>query len=111
MLNSIKHIPLHRVFHGIRFKVNKVDCRETINFFCMTGMPYICGESPQGTQLPTNPIATCKFRVVTLVVTLGREEAITNSWPDEQKPDTKAYQADKLAKDSEVPKGNRNLDA
>ena len=33
MLNSIKHIPLHRVFHGIRFKVNKVDCRETINFF------------------------------------------------------------------------------
>ena len=77
------------------------------SFFGMTGMSYICGESPQGTQLPTNPVATCKFRVVTL----GREEAITNSWPDEQKPDTKAYQADKLAKDSEVPKGNRNLDA
>ena len=43
-------------------------------------------------------------------MTLGREEAIANSWPDEQKPNTKAYQADKLAKDSEVPKGNRNLD-
>ena len=57
--------------------------------------------------MPPNPIATCKFRVVTL----GREEAIANSWPDGQKPDTKAYQADKLAKDSEVPKGNRNLDA
>ncbi|MGI6572389.1 MAG: hypothetical protein ACOX19_02975 [Fermentimonas sp.] len=57
--------------------------------------------------MPTNPIATCKFRVVTL----GREEAIANSWLDEQEPDTKAYQADKLAKDNEVPKGNRNLDA
>ena len=54
-----------------------------------------------------NPKATCKFRVVTL----GREEAIAKSWPDEQKPNTKAYQADKLAKDSEDPKGNRNLDA
>ena len=74
---------------------------------CMTGMPYICGESPQGTQLPTNPVATCKFRAVTF----GREEAIANSWPDGQKPNTKAYQADKLANDSEVPKGNRNLDA
>ncbi len=54
-----------------------------------------------------NPIATCKVQVVTL----GREEAIAKSWPDEQKPNTKAYQADKLAKGSEVPKGNRNLDA
>ena len=54
-----------------------------------------------------NPVATCKFRAVTL----GREEAIAKSWPDGQKPDMKAYQADELAKDSEVPKGNRNLDA
>ena len=76
-------------------------------FVGMTGMLYICGESPHGAQLPTNPIATCKFQGVTL----GREEAIANSWPDEQKPNTKAYQVDKLAKDSEVPKGNRNLDA
>ena len=44
-------------------------------------------------------------------MTLGREEAIANSQPDEQKPNTKAYQADKPAKGSEVPKGNRNLDA
>ncbi|WP_257009497.1 hypothetical protein [Hoylesella timonensis] len=44
-------------------------------------------------------------------MTLGREEAIANSWLDEQKPNTKAYQADKLVKGSEVPKGNRNLDA
>jgi len=43
-------------------------------------------------------------------VTFGREEAIAKSWPDEQKPNTKAYQADKLAKGSEVPKGNRSLD-
>jgi len=57
--------------------------------------------------LPTNPIATRKVQVVTL----GREEAIAKSWPDEQKHGTKAYQADKLAKDSKVPKGNRNLDA
>ena len=54
-----------------------------------------------------NPLATCKFQMVTF----GGEEAIANSWPDEQKPNTKAYQADKLAKDSKVPKGNRNLDA
>lgn len=45
------------------------------------------------------------------MVTFGREEAIANSWPDEQKPKTKAYQTDKLAKDSKVLKGNRNLDA
>ena len=36
MLHNMKHISLHRVFHGIRFKVNKVDCRETINFFIYT---------------------------------------------------------------------------
>ena len=34
MLDNTNFIPLRRVFHGIRFKVNKVDCRETINFFC-----------------------------------------------------------------------------
>ena len=43
--------------------------------------------------------------------TLGRVEAIANLWPDEQKLNTKAHQADKLAKGNEVPKGNRNLDA
>ena len=58
-------------------------------------------------ELPTNPIATIKFQGVTL----GREEAIANSWPDEQKSNIKAYQADKLTKGSEDPKGNRNLDA
>ena len=26
---------LQCVFHGIRFKVNKIGCRETINFFCI----------------------------------------------------------------------------
>ena len=45
------------------------------------------------------------------MVTFGREEAIANSWPDEQKSNTKAHQADKLAQDSKVPKDNRNLDA
>jgi len=45
------------------------------------------------------------------VVTLGGEEAIAKSWLEEQESDTKAYQADKLAKDNEVPKGDRNLDA
>ena len=57
--------------------------------------------------MPTNPIATRKFEGATL----WREEAIAKSWLDEQKSDTKAYQADKMAKDIEVPKGNRNLDA
>ena len=52
-----------------------------------------------------NPLATCKFQMVTF----GGEEAIANSWPYEQKPNTKAHQADKLAKDGLVPKGNRNL--
>jgi hypothetical protein len=45
------------------------------------------------------------------VATLGREEAIAKSWLDEQKSDSKAYQADKLATGNEVPKGDRNLDA
>ena len=57
--------------------------------------------------MPTNPVATRKFQVVTL----GREEAIAKSWPDGQKHGTKAHQADKMAFDIEVPKGNRNLDA
>ena len=39
------------------------------------------------------------------------KEAIAKSWLDEQESDTKAYQADKLAMDNEVPKGDRNLDA
>ena len=38
----------------------------------MTGMPSICGESPQGAQLPANPIATCKV----CIVRYRREEAI-----------------------------------
>ena len=33
MLHNIKFIYLHCVFHGIRFKVKKIGCRETINFF------------------------------------------------------------------------------
>ena len=96
-------------YGGVRGKETKVGQKTFVSrpTRCMTGMLYICGESPHGAQLPTNPIATCKFQGVTL----GREEAIANSWPDEQKPNTKAYQVDKLAKDSEVPKGNRNLDA
>ena len=41
---------------------------------------------------------------------MGREEVIAESWLDEQKSDTKAYQADKLAEDNDVPKIDRNLD-
>ena len=41
---------------------------------------------------------------------LGRKEAIAKSWLEVQKSDTKAHQAYKMAKDIEVPKGNRNLD-
>lgn len=52
-----------------------------------------------------NPEATCKFQAATP----GREEAIAKSWPDEQKSDTKAYQADKLAKGSKVPKATVTL--
>ena len=44
-------------------------------FHGMTGMPFVCGESPQGAQLPANPIATCKVRIVRC----GREEAIAKS--------------------------------
>lgn len=54
-----------------------------------------------------NPNATCKFQSAMI----GREEAIAKSWLDEQKPDTKAHQSDKLAQDSDIPKGDRNLDA
>lgn len=36
LLQFIKsYISLQCVFHGIRFKVNKIGCRETINFFCI----------------------------------------------------------------------------
>ena len=66
----------------------------------MTGMPFVCGESPQGAQLPANPIATCKVRIVRC----GREEAIAKSQPDEQKPNTKACIADKWAACHEVQK-------
>ena len=30
----------------------------------MTGIPFVCGESPQGAQLPVNPKATCKVHIV-----------------------------------------------
>ena len=43
--------------------------------FGMTGMPFVCGESPQGAQLPANPKATCKVHIVRC----GREEAIAKS--------------------------------
>ena len=55
--------------------------------------------------MPTNPIATGKFHIARC----GREEAIAKSWPDEQKPNKKAYGVDKLAKDSEVPKATVTL--
>ena len=42
----------HRAYHGRRW------------FFSMMGMPFVCGESPQGAQLPAKPIATCKARIV-----------------------------------------------
>ena len=57
--------------------------------------------------MPTNPIVACKFQGVIF----GREEAIANPWSDEQKPNTKAYQADKPLKAVKDPKGNGNLDA
>ena len=42
MLYNIKPLLLQRVFHGIRFKVKKIYCRETINFFLFyTGQLYI----------------------------------------------------------------------
>ena len=43
--------------------------------FSMTGMPFVCGESPQGAQLAANPKATCKVHIVRC----GREEAIAKS--------------------------------
>ena len=33
MFYNIKSIPLHRVFHGIRFKVKKIGCRDDNQFF------------------------------------------------------------------------------
>ena len=48
--------------------------------------------------MPTNSIATPKV----YIARCRREEGIAKSEPDEQKPDTKAYMADKLTKDSEV---------
>lgn len=61
---------LREVIPGRRMENPSVRC------FCgMTGMPFVCGESPQGAQLPANPIATCKVRIVRC----GREEAIAKS--------------------------------
>ncbi len=33
MLYNIKPLPLHCVFHGIRFKVKKIGCRDDNQFF------------------------------------------------------------------------------
>ena len=54
---------------------SKEQAAQTCSFFGMTGMPFVCGESPPGAQLPANPIATCKVRIVRC----GREEAIAKS--------------------------------
>jgi len=55
--------------------------------------------------LPTNPIATGKL----CAVRSRGEEAIAKSWPDEQEADIKAWQADELAKSSEVQKATVTL--
>ena len=70
------------------------------HFYGMTGIPSVCGGSPQGAQLPTNPIATPKV----CTVRYGREEGIAKSQPDEQKPNTKACIADKRAISREIQK-------
>ena len=55
---------------------SEIDARDYLrSIHGMTGMPFVCGESPQGAQLPANPIATCKVRIVRC----GREEAIAKS--------------------------------
>lgn len=69
-------------------------------FYSMMGMPSACDGSPQGAQLPTNPKATPKV----YIARCRREEGIAKSQPDEQKPDIKAFAADKLAIDIEVKK-------
>ena len=33
MLYNIKTLPLHRVFHGLRFKVKEIGCRDDNQFF------------------------------------------------------------------------------
>ena len=46
MLNNINALSLHRVFHGIRFKVNKwsLGCRETTFSFLRTFLSLLFGK-------------------------------------------------------------------
>lgn len=67
---------------------------------------YLWRKSIRGV-IANDPIADCKFQGTTF----GRKEAIAKPWLDGQESDTKAYQADEVAKGIEVPKGNRNLNA
>ena len=50
-------------------------CARRRTFLSMTDMPSVCGESPQGAQLPTNSKATPKV----YIVRYRREEGIAKS--------------------------------
>ena len=64
-----------RISNAAKAETIKTACEASQAVCGMTGMPFVCGESPQGAQLPANPIATCKVRIVRC----GREEAIAKS--------------------------------
>ncbi len=68
-------------------------------FLCMTGMPSVCGESPQGAQLPMNPKATPGV----CFVRRRWKEGTAKPQPDGQKPDTKALMAKNPARNERRP--------
>ena len=59
MLYNIKTLPLHCVFHGIRFKVNEdwVSVIDTLLFFCVFSSFFFCSNKRKTKQKENSPSA------------------------------------------------------
>ena len=59
MLYNIKTLPLHCVFHGIRFKVNEdwVSVIDTLLFFCVFSSFFFCPNKRKTKQKENSPSA------------------------------------------------------
>ena len=65
---------LQCVFHGIRFKVNEIGCRETINFFCIyPNFLPVFGAAEVGVKSAEKAKFRCFFRSICLTLHTNNE--------------------------------------
>ena len=55
-------LPLHRVFHGIRFKVNKIGTRRSPFFYVLTFLTFLRCSALACPKRQTYSVSPCKHR-------------------------------------------------